>query len=184
VLRWVSYARHTRTGESPISERTGAMRTSQNSATAKFAEIVIGGVRSISVPRTRVNKAAASSIWATRVHQPLHQRVQEPPAHIYAQLRARFSALPIPMVKSLSNHGQRRTTRSKHYRSRMAEVRGSSPLGSTSLFLLFAGKNLRENCRSRTLLMALCSNAARAEARTRLLHWPPSRAPIVAFALG
>src|SRR5215212_1711686 len=66
----------------------------------------------------------------------------------------------------------------------MAEVRGSSPLGSTSLFLLFAGKNLRESCRSRTLLVALRSNAARAEARTRLLHWPPSGASIVAFALG
>jgi hypothetical protein len=29
-----------------------------------------------------------------------------------------------------------------------------------------------------------CSNTVRAEARTRLLHAPPSRATIVAFALG
>src|SRR5215217_2497911 len=107
------------------------MRTSQNSATAKFAEIVKGEVRSISVPRTRVNKAAASCIWATRVHQPLDQRGQEPPAHIYAQLRARFAALPIPMVKSLPGHEQRRTSMSKRSRSGSAEVRGSIPLGST-----------------------------------------------------
>jgi hypothetical protein len=32
--------------------------------------------------------------------------------------------------------------------------------------------------------VALCSNAARTEARTRLLHSPPSRAAIVAFTLG
>ena len=64
---------------------------------------------------------------------------------------------------------------------RRSRVRVSSgPL----LFPLFAGKNLRESCRSRTLLVALCSNAARAETRTRLLHAPPSRASIVAFALG
>jgi hypothetical protein len=69
-------------------------------------------------------------------------------------------------------------------RPRMAEVTSSSLVGSTSFLRYFAGKNLRESCRSRTLLVALCSNAARAEARTRLLHWPPSRASIVAFALG
>jgi hypothetical protein len=69
-------------------------------------------------------------------------------------------------------------------RPRMAEVRGSSPLGSTLFFYGFAGKNLRGSCRSRTLLVASCSNTAHAEARTRLLHWPPSRASIVAFALG
>jgi hypothetical protein len=155
VLRWVSYARHTRTGESPISERTGAMRTSQNSATAKFAEIVKGEVRSISVPRTRVNKAAASCIWATRVHQPLHQRGQEPPAHIYAQLRARFAALPIPMVKSLPSHGQRRTTMSKRSRAGSAEVRGSIPLGSTlrsGLPIGNTGEKISPQCETRGLL--------------------------------
>ena len=67
----------------------------------------------------------------TTVHQPLHQRGQEPPAHIYAQLRARIAALPIPMVKSLPSHVQRRTTRSKRSRAASAEVRGSIPLGST-----------------------------------------------------
>src|SRR5918992_3065852 len=69
-------------------------------------------------------------------------------------------------------------------RPRMAEVTSSSLVGSTLFFCVFAGKNLRESCRSRTLLVALCSNAARAETRTRLLHAPPSRASIVAFALG
>src|ERR687897_3407912 len=37
--------------------------------------------------------------------------------------------------------------------------------------------------RRRHVLGLWCSNAARAEARTRLLHRPPSRASIVAFAL-
>ena len=32
---------------------------------------------------------------------------------------------------------------------------------------------MRDTCRSRTLLETLCSNAAPAEARTRLLDWPP-----------
>jgi hypothetical protein len=67
----------------------------------------------------------------TRVHQLLHQRSQKPPVHVYMQLRTKFAVFPISMVISLSSHEQRSTSRSKHYRSRMAEARGSSPLGST-----------------------------------------------------
>src|SRR5829696_8815302 len=69
------------------------------------------------------------------------------------------------------------------YRPRMAEGHEFESHRVHLLFLLFAGKNLRESYRSRTLLLALCSNAARTEARTRLLHSPKSRAAIVAFTL-
>ena len=87
-------------------------------------------------------------------------------------LTARIAEAPGPVAQS----GERRP--------RMAEVTSSSLVGSTYFLWRFAGKNLREGCRCRTLPAALCSNAARAEARTRLLHWPPSLASIVAFTLG
>jgi hypothetical protein len=133
VLRWVPYARHTRTGESPISERTGAMRTSQKSATAKFAEIVKGEVRSISVPRTRVNKAAASCIWATRVHQPLHQRGQEPPAHIYAQLRAGYTPFPLSMRKAAIRPRATALSQKQGVRNTSQRgIEGSNPSSSAS----------------------------------------------------
>ena len=46
------------------------------------------------------------------------------------QPRARFPALLVPMANTISSYAQRRTFRSKHYRSRMAEVTSSSLVGS------------------------------------------------------
>src|ERR671920_1091864 len=52
------------------------------------------------------------------------------------------------------------------------------------LFVAICRLNAMIKRRRRHVLGLWCSNAARAEARTRLLHRPPSRASIVAFALG
>jgi len=58
----------------------------------------------------------------------------------------------ICLFPGVSEH--RRTTANLSRRPRMADDTSSSLVGSTSFFLLFAGKNLRESCRSRTLLVA------------------------------
>ena len=52
------------------------------------------------------------------------------------------------------------------------------------LFVAICRLNAMIERRRRHALGLWCSNAARAEARTRLLHRPPSRASIVAFTLG
>jgi hypothetical protein len=51
------------------------------------------------------------------------------------------------------------------------------------LFVAICRLNAMIERRRRYALELWCSNAACTETRTRLLHWPPSRASIVAFAL-
>jgi len=79
----------------------------------------------------------------------------------------------ICLFPGVSEH--RRTTANLSRRPRMADDTSSSLVGSTSFFLLFAGKKPERKLQKPNTACGVCSNAARAAARTRLLHWPPSR---------
>jgi hypothetical protein len=76
------------------------VRTSENNPSTQLYEqhgMLTDGVKTV---RSLIRKDH------TAVHQLLHQRGQEPPAHVYMQLRARFAAFPIPTTNPSLGHEQ------------------------------------------------------------------------------
>jgi hypothetical protein len=96
---------------------------------------------------------------------PTHNREQESPHPAYI-----CRVLPV-------GHAQLRTSRSKRSRSRMAEVRGSSPLGSTPFFPANTGKRDAPYIWNGGFVQQPCSNACPVRSDSQILSKESSGIP-------